>query len=125
MSVKELVIEKRKQLNLSINEVSKAVGVTPSTLSRFEKGKTKNISMDIIAKLQDVLSISNEELMGAMSKRIENMDIVKEDFWDTCNVCSSKIDVKTLKMGQNNQLQVTILCRKCRKKLINILIESL
>lgn len=123
MGVKELIIEKRNQANLSINEVAKAVGVTPSTLSRFENGQTKNMSMDIISKLQDVLCISDDELTGAMSNRIENMEVKKTKY--SCNICSSNTDVMDLRLGQNNQIQITSICKRCRKKLINVLIESL
>mgnify|MGYP002622229819 CR=1 FL=1 len=55
--------DRRKELNLTLEEVGKAVGVGKSTVRKWENGIIKNMGRDKIAKLASVLKISPVDLV--------------------------------------------------------------
>lgn len=54
---------KRKELKLTLEEVAKAVGVSKSTVKKWESGYIKNMRRDKIVKLAKVLKISPMEIL--------------------------------------------------------------
>lgn len=56
--------EKRKKLNLTLVDVSKCLGVTESTVQRYESGNIKNIPYEHICKLANLFNCSPSFLMG-------------------------------------------------------------
>lgn len=64
MDIKERIAARRKELNLTLEEVGDAVGVTKSTVRKWETGHIENMRQDKIAKLAKVLQCSPAYLMG-------------------------------------------------------------
>ena len=55
--------ERRKQLGLTLEEVGKKVGVSRSTVLKWENGKIKNMTVDKVASLSNVLQVAIIDLI--------------------------------------------------------------
>lgn len=64
MEFKDRVYNSRKQINKTLEEVAKEVGVSAATISRYESGEIENIRRDKIAKLARALDVTPAYLMG-------------------------------------------------------------
>lgn len=64
MSLSHKLELRRKQLNMTLLEVANKVGVTESTVQRWESGSIKTLRHDRIVKLAEVLDVSPSYLMG-------------------------------------------------------------
>lgn len=64
MSLSSVLKNRRKELNMTLLEVAKRVGVSEGTVQRWESGNIKNLRHERIAKLADVLDVSPAALMG-------------------------------------------------------------
>lgn len=64
MLVKDLIKEKRLQHGLTMKELANKVGVSESTVSRWESGEVVNIKRTAIMKLAQSLHIPPYELLG-------------------------------------------------------------
>ena len=58
MKVNEAMAARRKELNLTLDEVAKAVGVSKATVFRWESGEIDNMRRDRIAALARILQVS-------------------------------------------------------------------
>ncbi len=56
--------ERRKELNLTMYELSQKVGVSEGTISRWESGDIENMRCDKIEPLAKALNVSPSFLMG-------------------------------------------------------------
>ena len=56
--------ELRKQRNLTLAEVAKRVGVSESTMQRYESGKISKIKYETMESLANLFDVSPEYLMG-------------------------------------------------------------
>lgn len=54
----------RLEQELTLEDISKKVGVTKATINKYESGIVKNIKRDTIEKLAEALCTSPEYLMG-------------------------------------------------------------
>ena len=64
MEVKDLLKEKRIASGLTMLELSKLVGVSEGTISRWESGEIANMKRDKILSLAKALHISPADIMG-------------------------------------------------------------
>ena len=64
MSIGELIYSRRKELNLTLEQVGDYVGVSKSTVKKWESGFISNMRRDKIALLAQVLKINPTELIG-------------------------------------------------------------
>ena len=64
MEIKDILKSKREELGMSCEEEGKKIGVSASTISRWESGDIANMRRDKIAKLAEVLHISPAVIMG-------------------------------------------------------------
>lgn len=64
MEFREILRRRRKELDLTLEEVGRRVGVTKSTVLRWESGTISNIQRDKIAALAAALQVSPEYLLG-------------------------------------------------------------
>ena len=64
MNLGERIKERREQKGLTLEEVGEYVGVTKSTVRKWETGDIENMKRDKIAKLAEVLSVSPLFIMG-------------------------------------------------------------
>ena len=56
--------ERRIELGLTLEEVAKHVGVSKTTVSRWETGKISNMRRDKIGKLAEILKVRPSFIMG-------------------------------------------------------------
>lgn len=64
MEVQDIIKQRRLELGLSIRKVAQALGVAPSTVSRYESSDIQNMGIDKIEALARVLHCSPVYLMG-------------------------------------------------------------
>lgn len=64
ISVKDILKDRRLELELTLEDVAKRVGVSPATISRWESGDIANMRRDRIAALAEALRISPAVIMG-------------------------------------------------------------
>ena len=80
MDLSEKIKTRRQELGLTLEEVAKAVGVSPSSIQRYESGSIKNMRRDKIKKLSDILRCSPEYLMGwDTEKKLKSTDPFQYD----------------------------------------------
>jgi repressor LexA len=63
-NIGHLIYNRRKELGLTLEEVGKAVGVSKSTVKKWENGFIANMRRDRIEKLARALQISPIQLLG-------------------------------------------------------------
>lgn len=64
MALKENLKNKRLELNLTLDDVSKLLSISKPTLQRYESGVISNIPSDKIEKLASILETTPAALMG-------------------------------------------------------------
>jgi repressor LexA len=64
MKIGEKISLRRKQLDLTLEEVGQAVGVSKTTVRKWENGVIENMKRDKIVRLSKILDMSIPELMG-------------------------------------------------------------
>lgn len=63
-----LIYNRRKELGLTLEEVGNAVGVSKSTVKKWENGFISNMRRDKIEKLAIILQVSPVQLLGIETK---------------------------------------------------------
>ncbi len=86
MNIQDLIYTRRKQLNLTLEEVANHVGVSKSTVKKWETGFIKNMRRDKMALLAEVLKIPPTSLLTD-----ENVNSEHEHYY---------IDPEAAKMAQ-------------------------
>lgn len=76
MKINELIRTKRRDLNLTQQELADILYLSPKTISKWETGRGLP-EFSIIPKLAETLKISPEELMGSISDTTSENDPVK------------------------------------------------
>jgi len=71
MGLKENIKNRRLELNLTLEDVSKKLSISKPTLQRYESGVISNIPSDKIEKLAIILETTPSCLMGWDDKNIE------------------------------------------------------
>ncbi|NJE62913.1 helix-turn-helix domain-containing protein [Enterococcus durans] len=64
MTVGEKMKFRRKELKISADEIAKALGVSRSTIFRYEKGEIEKLPTENLRKIAEVLKTTPEDLMG-------------------------------------------------------------
>lgn len=64
MVLEERIKSRRKELDLTLADIAKAVGVSEATVQRWESGKIKNLRYERIPTLAAVLHTTPAYLMG-------------------------------------------------------------
>lgn len=64
MKVQDIIKRRRLELDLTLKDVAKALGVAEATVSRYESGEIQNMGIDKIEALSRVLRCSPGFLMG-------------------------------------------------------------
>ena len=64
MEISETIRRRREELDLTLLDIAKKVGVSEATIQRYESGKIKNIRQDKIVKLAAALKFTPAELLG-------------------------------------------------------------
>lgn len=100
MEFRDILRVQRKKLNLTLDDVGRAVGVSGATVSRWENGDIENIRRDKIGKLADVLHVTPAYLMGWPEKNSSSDD---DDDSDESYIILSR-NAKKLSPEQRKQL---------------------
>lgn len=64
MNIQTIIKNRRLELDLTMKDVAKALGVSEATVSRYESGEIQNMGIDKIEALAKVLRCSPGYLMG-------------------------------------------------------------
>ena len=72
MSIQTIIKNRRLELDLTMKDVAKALGVSEATVSRYESGEIKNIKYETIIKLSEILHCTPSYLLGWD----ENKDVI-------------------------------------------------
>lgn len=75
LDIKNIIREKRLELNLTYEELGNMIGVGKSTVRKWETGMIENIRRDNIVALAKALNISPALIMGWDIKEDENVDV--------------------------------------------------
>lgn len=76
MNIGDIIYNKRKEHGLTLEQVGNAVGVSKSTVKKWETGYIANIKRDKIAKLAEVLQISPVVLINGDTDPIESNAVI-------------------------------------------------
>lgn len=85
MKVNEIIKKRRKELGLTLKDVADKLGVSESLISRYESNDVKNMGIDKLIPLAEVLKTTPVYLMGLeIDKKEEkeniNMNDIETDF---------------------------------------------
>lgn len=75
MTIGEKMKFRRKELKISADKVAEALGVSRSTIFRYEKGEIEKLPTESLRKIAKILDTTPEELMG-WTKNENNFSIV-------------------------------------------------
>lgn len=64
MDIKKLIKDRRNEKGLTLKQVAELVGVSESTVSRWESGDIANMTREKIVKLANALNVSPALIMG-------------------------------------------------------------
>ncbi|GAA4294176.1 helix-turn-helix transcriptional regulator [Anaerocolumna aminovalerica] len=79
MEFKDKIKNRRLELNMTMDELAKIVGVSTPTIQRYESGEIKNVRRDKIKLLADALQCSPSYLMGWDEKPWEQPQLSKSE----------------------------------------------
>lgn len=87
MTLGELIHTRRKELNLTLEEVGNSVGVSKSTVRKWETGYISNMKRDKIALLSKTLKLNPAQFIVGSDKDInsENPHQLLIDKYDNLN----------------------------------------
>ena len=83
-NIGNLIYNRRKELGLTLEEVGNAVGVSKSTVKKWENGFISNMRRDKIEKLSKILQVSPIRLLGITVKTTqqdERLRRIEACFW--------------------------------------------
>lgn len=76
-NIGQRIKSRRKELNISADELAKRLGKDRSTIYRYEKGDIENLPLDILEPIADALETTPAYLMG-WEKVQKNNDILSD-----------------------------------------------
>lgn len=71
MNVGERIKLRRKELKMSADELAERVGISRSTIFRYEKGDIEKVGPEVLKKIADTLNVSPADLMGWEDRKQE------------------------------------------------------
>ena len=75
MKVNEIIKKRRKELGLTLKDVAEKLGVSESLISRYESNDVKNMGIDKLIPLAEVLKTTPTYLMG-LEKEKKQMSLL-------------------------------------------------
>ena len=85
MNVGERIKLRRKELKISADTLAERVGVSRSTIFRYEKGDIEKVGPEVLKKISETLNISPADLM-----------CWEEESETTTETCYSETDLRNL-----------------------------
>lgn len=80
MDIKLMLKNRRKELGLTMKQLSEMVKVSESTISRWESGKISNMTRENISMLAKALKINPSEIMGWENEDPYLEDIISDTY---------------------------------------------
>ena len=74
MTVGERIKEIRKQKKISVEYLAKELGVSKTTVYRYEDSSIEKIPLQVFDKLCELLDVSAAELMGNVPKKMKSQN---------------------------------------------------
>lgn len=71
----ERIALRRQTLGLTLQEVGDYIGVSKATVQRYESGEIKNLKLETIEKLADILKTTPGYLMGWENPSNDNQSV--------------------------------------------------
>ena len=59
----------RKDAGMTLQEIATAIGVTKSTVQRYEQGRIENVKQPVLEAMARALDVNPEWLMGRSDRR--------------------------------------------------------
>lgn len=75
MNVGERIKQRRKDMKMSADELATSVGVSRSTIFRYEKGDIEKVGPDVLKKIAVKLNVSPADLMGWDDTPVQELKI--------------------------------------------------
>lgn len=101
MGLKENIKKKRKEMNMTLEELALKVNTTRQTIHKYESGLIENIPSDRIEKLAEVLNTTPSYLMGwetSINNTISNTNKIELlEYFDKLNEAGENEAVKRVK----------------------------
>ncbi len=94
MKLGERIRARRKELKISVEELAKQLGVSVSTVYRYEDSSIEKIPVHVFDKLCEALQISASELLG--NKVESTMPELPEDFQNAQEAMEFMIKIPSL-----------------------------
>ena len=76
MSFGSKIIERRKDLGMSQDQLAKALNATPTTIGRYERDEVKP-SIEVASKIAEVLDVSLDYLVGRSKNMIKDKKMLE------------------------------------------------
>lgn len=70
MNIGDRMKQLRKQKHISADTIAEKIGVSRSTIFRYEKGDIEKVPIGVVTQIADVIGVKPEELMGLKPKTI-------------------------------------------------------
>lgn len=64
MNIGEIIKKRRKELNLSLKDIAKKLNISESSISRYENEEIKNMGIDKLIPLSEILQVDIKELLN-------------------------------------------------------------
>ena len=95
METKYKIHQRRKELQLTLEEVGKYVGVSKSTVRKWETGDIENMRQDKVVKLAEILKVSPAFIMGWDEKEEPPMPELSEEDSSKLEALLEIVDILT------------------------------
>lgn len=73
------ILERRKELGLTLDDIAGEIGVSKSTISRYESGTIEVLKLPVIEAIARVLRVSPSWLIGKSEDRTESVPVTVSD----------------------------------------------
>lgn len=103
MNIGEYLRACREQKRLTISKVAEYVGVSESTVSRWERGMIGEMGRTKIAKLSEILEISPAIIVGFDDSSKSNQSIQSQSFSGDVTIANGTIN-QTLNQSSDHEL---------------------
>ena len=96
MTIGERIKKKRKEERISVEFLAKELGVSCSTVYRYEDSSIEKIPVNLFDKLCKLLNTSPAELMGNEGKSVEKQEVLPQSFENPTEAMEFMLKIPTL-----------------------------
>ncbi len=78
--IAQRIRQARSDAGMTLQQIATAIGVTKSTVQRYEQGRIENVKQPVIEAMARVLEVNPEWLLGRSDQRERESDLGFDDF---------------------------------------------